>query len=182
MGGASCLVFILPSFVMGYLALTAQATYCTLGAPILAAFLCYVSTISFFADYWYTGDSEPENPNEGIPDYQKQICFNSIDVINVPLIALTWISLGGIQMCYARAMNWAYPVLFLVFCCAGYLQKVSLTYLKKYTDIKHRADYDETNPPPEAGKALKTGLMLHTTWHFLAVIPPLVQMYGLMMY
>merc|ERR1711900_154863 len=54
--GASCLFFMLPSVLAGYLAISGRSKgYCTSYMILMNIFLCYVSTFSFGADYWYTG-------------------------------------------------------------------------------------------------------------------------------
>merc|ERR1712093_429184 len=156
-----------------------RAAHCRTGGLLISLFLAYISSVSFCADHWYTGD---KTDSDGVPDYKKQYVCNAIDLINVPLIGTLLSTLGLVQYLYAPAMGWVYPVLSCVFIGGVCVQQKSLTYAQKFTDIAYSEGYDKENPPEEAKSSLTTYLHLHTTWHILAVIPPLVQMYGLLTY
>jgi len=176
--GASCLVFFLPGCVGAYMALTGKMSHCALGGAVLSMFLAYVSSVSFLADYWYMGDK----PDQEVPDCQKQVIFNKIDRVNVPIIGFVCSSIGLIQFLWARGMNWAYPLLFVVFISAAAVQYFSLDRFNHFARITYAPGYDHEQPCDEAAQALSFGLQMHIIWHILACIPPIVQMYGLMVY
>jgi len=179
--GASCLAFMLPSLFAFYLSRSGQGAHCKWLTLALNVFLCYVSTVSFGADYWYTGDT-PASKFNGIGEYKKQWIANYIDLINVPIIAVVCITSGAGLFLFSPGMNWVYPAVFGLFATGVAVQQWSLKVLKRYTDIAYAPGYDSSKPDPEAAKTLSTYLWMHTAWHVLAVIAPLALVYGFMVH
>jgi len=180
--GASCLVFYLPGMVylwqLCVVGSTVTLTTKLVGGAV-SVFLAYVSTVAFLADYWYTGDDEFRE-NSTIPECQKQWIFNAIDLANVPLIAVTMVTLGAVQGIYGNAYRWVMPLVFLLFSMGVYTQQVSLKYLESYTEHAYAEGYDRTNVLSEATTNITWGLYLHILWHILAAIAPISQMYVLL--
>merc|ERR1711964_571302 len=153
MMGLSCLVFYLPGMV--YLHQMCLAGYTiSLSSKIIGGVLCvflaYVSSTSFLADYWYTGDDETR-PDATIPEHQKQYICNAIDLTNVPFISITLILLDAFQFFYGNGYNWLCPILLLTFLGGVALQQKSLRYQEKYTAVVYEDDgsdkdgYDRAN-------------------------------------
>jgi len=181
--GASCLVFLTPSLLAGYLALSGRADHCAVPVFFLCAWLAYVSVVAFHADYWYTGDTAKSESGESyrVDEWRKQYICNAIDLSNVPICGAISLGFGIIQYFYAPTRNWLYPlVVFLGFGAGGAIQQMSLKYYRSFTEKAHDPEYDPQNPSPEATQDLKTGQWMCIGWHILAVSPPLVQIYGLL--
>lgn len=185
LSGLSCLFFVIPSFVYIFLiggGYVAEEVTMSVGVALaLNVFLVYVSIVSFAADYWYTGE-KPGSPGREVPEFQKQIICNTIDHANVPFIATSEIILGGVQLCLAPGLNWVIPVLAWIFGMGVYAKQVSNRYNWKFITLVSAPGYDSKNPTVEARNALSWGLFYHIAWHTLAVVAPIVQTYGLLMY
>merc|ERR1712098_333571 len=75
MMGLSCWVFALPSIVYLMYCGSTNAGCASVGLALgMNMFLVYVSSVSFLADYWYTGDT-PASEEHGVPECQKQWIF-----------------------------------------------------------------------------------------------------------
>jgi len=144
-------------------------------------FLGYVAVFSFGADYWYTGDKPAADETE-VSECQKQFICNAIDRSNVPIIAIIQITIGLVQFFCAPTMNWAYPAITLVFGCAIGAQQMGVRCKKWFADITRAEGYDPKTSPlyEDARRYLWWGTLLHIVWHVVAVIAPLVQVYGLL--
>jgi len=182
--GTSCLFFFLPGVIYVWQLCVNGSSISPghkIAAGIMSVFFCYVSTVSFLADYWYTGDDEMRE-NHKIPECRKQYIFNAIDLVNVPIIGMVGLGFMAVQYMYGNAYRWVMPFLFVSGCVGIAIQQLSLKYLKDYTEIAYAEDYDRTNIQSEAAatKNLEWGLNLHIVWHVFAVIPPIVQMYLLL--
>jgi len=186
--GASCLFFCAPGMYYLYYVCVVGGTI-PLATKIIAGavsiLLAYISTISFLADYWYTGDDEFRS-NPTIPECQKQAIFNKIDLTNVPFIGMSCIGVGCVFSCYGKAYAWATPALFLSFCGAIYVQQISSKYLKSYTDVVYEDDgtdkngYDRSTHTAEVTHNIWMGLNLHIVWHIIGAALTVIQMYLLL--
>merc|ERR1711964_272202 len=173
------------SFMFGahaaYMAYTGAATHCSYLTVGLTIFLGYVSAFSFGADYWYGGD-KPITEQRKVSECQKQFTCNAIDRANVPIIAIIGITIGMVQFFCAPTMNWAYPAVMVLFGCAVGAQQLGVRCKRRFTDITRAEGYDPQTSPlyKEARGNLWWGTLLHTVWHVVAVVAPLVQVYGLL--
>merc|ERR1711964_146564 len=180
--GVSCLLFYLPAVVYVWQLSVNGSSISTchkIGAGLMCLMWGYAGTISFLADYWYSGDDEfRENP--AIPEHQKQYIFNAIDLATAPVASVVGISLLGYQYLYGNGYRGASPVLLVSFLAGVAIQQLSLKYLKCFTQIAYVEDYDVSNIHPEATKYIWWGLNLHSLWHLFAAISVLIQMYLLL--
>merc|ERR1712096_200804 len=137
--------------------------------------------VSFFADYWYTGDA-PATETSRIPECQKQWILNAIDVVNVRFVAVAGLGLDLIEFILAPQMNWVYPLLFVNFVMACIIQQYSRRAFEAFCGIAYAKGYDRSNPSPVAIRALRRGLYLHIIWHIFGLIAPVSMMYCLLKY
>merc|ERR1712098_239548 len=177
--GLSCCFFGFTPLVYFWHLGTATNPTGTIVGGVLSGILFYVSSVSFLADYWYTGDT-PAEIKDGCSEHQKQAIFNYIDRTNVPLIALIECSIGLIQAILNPAQAGLIASLACSFFTGAYVQYMSLTQIKTFTDIAYQEDYDRKNPCPKATNHLKWMLYYCLLWHILAAIPPFVQIYMLL--
>lgn len=179
--GMSCLVFFLPLMVYLWCADSSEHTQCKFVALCMSIFLCYISTISFIGDYWYTGDA-PATGVSPVPECQKQYIFNAIDMTNIPFAAIIVCTVSLGIFLFAPQMNWVQPVVFGIWVVACFIQQFSLRAFKVFSAIAYANDYDRSDPSPIAIRALARGLYLHIIWHILGAIPVMCITYCLVTY
>merc|ERR1711964_354658 len=178
--GVSCWVFAIPLLVyMMFCSVRVEGSN-NAWALGLSIVLGYVSVFSFLADYWYTGDT-PET-NSAVPEHQKQLICNTIDMVNVQFAGLCLTTTCCLQTCFASSHNWMYPVGFVLFVIGAFFQVKETYHLNKFINLLSETDYDNSAPTAEAQNAIWYGLFYHILWHLFAIVGPTAQVYGLLMH
>merc|ERR1712139_36202 len=169
--GASCLAIgILPTGLAGYLYCSGQMQYNYCYTILMCTHLMVSAIIAFGGDYWYTEEK----------DFRKQLVMNNIDRMNVPLLSINC-GLAGVALCFcAPYYNWIYPGLMVLFGSAVVVQQYASAQFRAFSDIVYRQDTTTNDQEGEAKTILRKGILGHSLWHIMAMVPPVWGVYAFM--